>query len=84
MKQINHIMYTLIFFFLNVTCLTAQEKIEVFPPVPYDRFIIFETLAVFWIAIIGLIIIIRMKLKEIERTQKIGIDREEKDIPLLD
>jgi hypothetical protein len=41
-------------------------------------------LAIFWIAIIGLIIIIRMKLKEIEKIQKMGIDKEEKDIPLLD
>lgn len=66
--------------------LLAQEAapVEVFPSAPYDRYIIFQSLALFWIAIIGLIIIIRMKLKEIERIQKMGIDREEKDIPLLD
>ncbi|MCX5803384.1 MAG: hypothetical protein NTU69_07625 [Proteobacteria bacterium] len=78
------IIFTLSLIFTNTLTLWAQDKIEVFPTVPYDRFIIFHTLAIFWIAIIGLIIIIRMKLKEIERIQKMGIDKEEKDIPLLD
>jgi hypothetical protein len=49
-----------------------------------ERFIIFENLALFWIGIIGLIVIIRIKLKEIERTQKLGIDKEEKDAPVLE
>jgi hypothetical protein len=61
-----------------------QENIEIFPPVPYDRYIIYEMLALFWTGIIGLIVIIRMKLKEIERTQNMGIDKAEKEIPLLD
>ncbi len=64
--------------------LAQQEKVDVFPAVSYDRFIIFQTLAIFWIGIIGLIIIIKIKLKEIERIQKMGINKEEKDIPLLD
>lgn len=66
------------------THLWAEEKIEVFPSVPYDRYIVYQVLALFWIGIIGLIIIIRMKLKEIERIQAMGIDKEEKDIPILD
>lgn len=49
-----------------------------------ERFIIYENLALFWIGIIGLIIILRMKLKEIERTQALGADKEEKDAPVLD
>ena len=61
-----------------------QENIEIFPPAPYDRYIIYEMLALFWTGIIGLIVIIRMKLKEIERTQSMGIDKTEKEIPLLD
>jgi hypothetical protein len=61
-----------------------QDKIEVFPAAPYDRFIVYQNLIIFWIGLIGLIIIIRMKLKEIERTQRMGIDKEEEDIPLLD
>jgi len=62
----------------------AQDNVGVFPTTPYDRFIIYQNLALFWIAIIGLIIIIKLKLKEIERIQKLGINREEKDIPFLD
>ena len=66
------------------TTLYAQEKIEVFPATPYDRYIIFQTLIVFWIGIIGLIVILKMKLKEIQRTQRMNLGKEEKDAPLLD
>jgi len=62
----------------------AAEKIAVFPDTPYDGFIIHESLVIFWIAILGLIVIIRMKLKEIERTQEMGADRENGDAPLLE
>ncbi len=61
-----------------------QENIEVFPSAAYDRYIVYEMLVLFWAGIIGLIIIIRMKLKEIERIQNMGIDKAEKEIPLLD
>jgi hypothetical protein len=61
-----------------------QDKIDVFPAVLYDRFIVYQNLIIFWIGIIGLIVIIKMKLREIERTQKMGIDKDEKDIPILD
>ena|GEM_PF-2859743 len=73
------------FFIIKTAFLFAsQETVEAFPSAPYDRYIVYETLALFWIAIIGLIIIISMKLKEIERIQGMGIDKKEKDIPLLD
>jgi hypothetical protein len=49
-----------------------------------EQYIAYENLALFWIGIIGLIIIIRMKLKEIERIQELGADKEEKDGPVLD
>ncbi|MCX5816540.1 MAG: hypothetical protein NTX75_09935 [Proteobacteria bacterium] len=62
----------------------AEDKIEVFPSVSYDQYTIYQNLAIFWMFIIGLIVIIRMKLREIERIQKMGIDKTEKDIPLLD
>jgi hypothetical protein len=57
----------------------AKKAIEVFPSTPYYQFIIYENLGIFWIAIIGLIVILRMKLREIEQRQKLGLDREEKD-----
>jgi len=75
----------LIGMFISATDLFAQQdKIDVFPAVPYDRFIVYQNLIIFWAGIIGLIVIIKMKLREIERTQKLGIDKEEKDIPVLD
>ena len=70
--------------FSGVTLFAQQEKIDVFPAVHYERFIVYQNLIIFWIGIIGLIVIIKMKLREVERTQKMGIDKEEKDIPLLD
>jgi hypothetical protein len=83
--MIQKILLACAFILINTVTLWAQqETIEIFPSAPYDRHIIFQFLVFFWIAIIGLVIIIRMKLKEIERIQKMGIDREDKDIPLLD
>ncbi|MBM4314207.1 MAG: hypothetical protein FJ122_09850 [Deltaproteobacteria bacterium] len=58
-------------------------KIDVFPPTPYDGYIIYESLAVFWLFIISLIVIIRMKLKEIERVQELGVEEESPDAPIL-
>ncbi len=68
----------------TVNLFAQQDKVDVFPTVSYDRFIVYQNLIIFWIGIVGLIVIIKMKLREIERTQKMGIDKEEKDIPVLD
>ncbi len=57
------------------------KAVEVFPSTPFYQDIIYETLAVFWIAIIGLIVIIRMKLREIERVQKMKLDAPRKEPP---
>lgn len=59
------------------------QKIDVFPPTPYDGYIIYESLAVFWLFIIGLIVIIRMKLREIERVQELGVEEEDPGAPML-
>ncbi len=69
----------LLFFVSPLWGQEANKAIEVFPSTPYYQFIIYENLVIFWIAIIGLIVIIRMKLKEIEQRQKMGLGREEKD-----
>ena len=83
--MIRRLMLNTFFIIITVTTVFAnQTNIEVFPSTPYDRYIIYEMLALFWAGIIGLIVIIRMKLKEIERTQNMGIDKAEKEIPLLD
>ncbi len=55
----------------------AKKAIEVFPSTPFYQYLIYENLVIFWIFIIGLLIVIRMKLKEIERVQKLGLDKDE-------
>ncbi len=71
--------------FMQATAFCAQEqKVEVFTNSPYDRFIIYQALVFFWIGIIGLIVIIAMKLRELGRTRDMDIDGEEKDAPFLD
>jgi hypothetical protein len=59
------------------------NKIAVFPSTPYEGYIIYESLAVFWFFIISLIVIIRMKLREIERIQELGVEKEDQDAPML-
>jgi hypothetical protein len=60
------------------------EKIAIFPTTPYEGYIIYESLAVFWLFIVGLLVIIRMKLREIQRIQALGVEKEDKDAPLLE
>ena len=64
--------------------LGAEQPVPVAPSAPFERFIMFQTLAIFWAGIIGLVIIIKMKLREIERTQKMNLDKEENNTPVLD
>ncbi len=73
-----------LFLVINPAMLWSQNEIIAFQAATYDRFIIYQNLVIFWIAIFGLVIIILMKLKEIKRIKKMGIDREEKNIPTLD
>lgn len=61
----------------------AVEKIAVFPSTAYEAYLIYESLVVFWVFILGLLIIIRMKLREIERIQALGVQEEDPDAPLL-
>jgi hypothetical protein len=61
----------------------AEEKIAVFPVSTYDGYMIYANLAIFWIFILGLLIIIRLKLREIERIQEMGVEDEASDAPLL-
>ena len=60
------------------------EKIAIFPATPYEGYIVYESLAVFWLFIVSLLVIIRMKLREIERVQALGADQEDHDAPLLE
>jgi hypothetical protein len=62
----------------------AEENILVFPNNSVEVYTIYTSLAVFWFAIIGLIVVVKMKLNEIERIQKLGIDKEDPHSPLLE
>jgi hypothetical protein len=79
-----HVVSVAIFVLFFNSLAFAEEKIPVFPTTPVDVYAIYTSLAVFWLAIIGLIVVIKMKLNEIERIQKLGIDKEDADAPILD
>jgi len=79
-----HFILFLMMLLINTAIVLAEDKVEVFPSVRYDQYTIYQNLVILWIGIIGLIVIIKIKLREIERIQKMVIDKEEKDIPLLD
>ena len=55
-----------------------------FPPVPYDQAWVYVNLGFLWAGIIGLVILLRMKLRELERTQKMEREELKKDAPLLE
>lgn len=74
----------IVFLLLLVPVAYGDGEIRVFNPSPYDRHSIFQALIFFWIGIIGLIIIILMKLKELKRIQDMDIHKEDKDAPFLD
>jgi hypothetical protein len=63
--------------------LAAAEKIAVVPEAPYYLYIAYENLIIFWVGILGLLVIIRMKLREIERIQALGVEEQDPDAPLL-
>jgi hypothetical protein len=58
-------------------------KTSVFPTTPLEVYTIYTNLAIFWVVLIGLLVIIKMKLAEIERIQKLGIDKQDINAPLL-
>jgi len=82
------ILYSLTLFFLQAPILWAETgavtKIEVFPPIPYDQATVYINLGFLWAGIIGLVILLRLKLKELERTQKMDREESAKDAPLLE
>ncbi|HME41611.1 MAG TPA: hypothetical protein VKF36_00880, partial [Syntrophorhabdales bacterium] len=66
--------------------LWAETKpvIDVFPPTGYDQATVYLNLGMFWAAIIGLVILLRLKLRELERVQKMEREEAEKAAPLLE
>ena len=70
--------------FVNTSILFAEEKIDLIPPSGYDRAGIYLNLALFWIGIIVLIVLMKMKLREIERVQALETQEDEEKLPLLE
>jgi hypothetical protein len=77
------IIFTVLFVLFDAAALWATEPFAVSPTSLLDRVHMYQNLALFWVAIIGLIIIVKLKLKEIERIQKMGIDKDDKDASIL-
>ncbi|MGD0228933.1 MAG: hypothetical protein ABSC19_01075 [Syntrophorhabdales bacterium] len=62
----------------------AGAQIDLLPPSVYDRSIIYLNLAFFWIGIIVLIVLLRLKLREIERVQTMEQKEDDGEIASLD
>jgi len=84
MKYFIRILFAALTIFLFSFLAFAEEIIPVFPNKPVEVYTIYASLAVFWFAIVGLIVVIKMKLNEIERIQKLGIDKEDPHTHLLE
>jgi hypothetical protein len=72
----------IILFLLPVVC-SAGPAIDPAGS-PYDRHILYQALVLFWIGIVGLIVIILMKLKEAKRIQDMDIRKDDENAPFLD
>lgn len=62
----------------------AAGPVKVFPDSAYDRSTIYLNLAVFWGAVAGLIVILKMKLRESERVQRMDVEEDTEKTPLLE
>jgi hypothetical protein len=74
----------ILFLLSSAVALCAEAKIEVFPPIAYDQATVYLNLGFFWAGIIGLVILLKLKLRELERTQKMEREEAEKAAPLLE
>ncbi len=68
----------------TLACYCQSAARRRLPGRPYDRHIIYQALVLFWIGIIGLIVIIVMKLKEAKRIQDMDVHKDDEDAPFLD
>ena len=78
------ILCTIASILLQAASLRAETKIDVFPPTGYDHATVYLSLAMFWAGIIGLVILLRLKLRETERVQKMEREEAEKAAPFLE
>ena len=78
------ILWSIAFILFQAAGLWAETKIEVFPPTGYDRATIYLNLAMLWAGIIGLVILLQLKLRELERVQKMEREEAEDTAPFLE
>jgi hypothetical protein len=78
------ILCTIASILLQAASLKAETKIDVFPPTGYERATVYLSLAMFWAGIIGLVILLRLKLRETERVQKMEREEAEKASQFLE
>ena len=78
------ILCSIVCILMQAAGLRAETKIDLFPPAGYDHATIYLNLAMFWAGIIGLVILLRLKLRELERVQKMEREEAEKAAPLLE
>ena len=62
----------------------AGEAVEVIPSAPFDLHTIYQVLVLFWFGILGLVVILLMKLRELKRIQDLNIHKDDDDAPFLD
>jgi hypothetical protein len=62
----------------------AEQKIDIFPPSLYDQSTVYLNLLLFWLGIIGAVVVLVLKLREAERVQNMDSPSRQKDIPSLD
>lgn len=70
-------------FSIVLTCSAGEVAIEPAGS-PYEGHILYQALVLFWVGIIGLIVIIVMKLKEAKRIQEMDVHKDDENAPFLD
>lgn len=78
------ILSSILLVFSSAVALAAEVKIDVFPPTAYDQATAYLNLGFFWAGIIGLVILLKLKLRELERTQKMDREEAQESAPLLE
>lgn len=75
---------TIVSLFLTTPGLAAEKQIDIFPASPYDQSTIYLNLLLFWLLIAGVVVVLWLKLREIERVQKMDKTKKQLDIPFLE
>ena len=78
------IAFSIALFMIDAAYAIAASPIEIFPQSAYDSSTIYVNLTLFWGVVLGLIVTVKLKLREIERIQQMDTKEDEDKTPLLD